>query len=172
METVKERAMIILLCVLIFFFCGCEGCLRFEDMRMGGFLAQAVIHRQNGEERVSLRVAPEENGHRRVTVEWEAPEEMRGLRVSTEGEQIRVSWHGLETDGAALRHAVGQWEEWMAAGQWQALGRTDYRGREAICVSMSESKGWELYMDGEGKIPLGLMIDGVEWEFLSYERMK
>ena len=151
---------------------GCEGALQIEDFRPYGFRAQAVIHRGEDEAQVLLSVSSPKNGTRSVAVEWLAPEDLCGLRICVEGEHCLAMWYGMEVECGPLRSAVGDWDDFLSEGEWGVPARTEYRGREAILVELPGEGERCLYMDREGKIPLGMRIDDVEWEFLSYERVE
>lgn len=172
MERVGKKCLCFLICIWSLCLWGCQGSLRVEDFRPYGFRAHAVIHREDRQERVLLSVSPNGEGGRDVSVEWLSPQEMSGLRVVVEEDRCLVAWQGLECDGGLMRDAVGDWDGWLSDGEWVAVCPTDYRGREAILVALPGEEDRSLYMDREGKIPLGMKMEHVEWEFLSYERME
>ena len=170
METVRRKIACLLIGIMAFCLVGCDGRWRVEDFRPYGFRAQAIVHRQGGQERVELCVFAPCDGQRRISVEWLTPSELAGLRVWVEGDRCVASLHGMETDGSLFRETVGNWEEWLSSGAFRAVSPADYRGREALYVPLTGQDGG-VYMDREGRIPLGLVVGKEEWEFLSYERM-
>lgn len=151
----------------------CGGCerLQVEDMRLRSFRAEAVIHRAVREERVRIEASPSSEGE--LSVEWLLPEEMAGLTLRKKGDQWTLSWHGREMDGTAFRSAVAELTSLLSSGEWSPVQRSAYRGREAILVSvLRDGKEGYLYMDRQGREPLGLIMNGVEWELLWFELKK
>ena len=170
MEKVRRGLLCVFLCVGILCLWGCEGVLQIEDFRRSDFRAQVVIHRGEAEEQALLTVFAPKAGQRSLSLEWVAPTDLSGLRLIWENGECFADWYGVKTEGTLLLSATGDWDEWLAEGEWKVITRTLYRGREAILVVLPCDG--ILYMDQEGRIPLGIMAGDTEWEFLSFERVE
>ncbi|MBQ9085972.1 MAG: hypothetical protein IJY47_02165 [Clostridia bacterium] len=171
METVKRKRWWWLVLLLALCLSGCRGSLRAEDIRPFGFFAEVVIHREDQAERVRITVGADNGELRDLLVEWISPESLAGLTLRRQAGKWQAEWEGMVTEGEYLAAGVSFLDVFLGEGEWKPVARTTYRGRDAIYVCLrGEEQEIQIYMDGKGSVPLGIILGETELEFLSFEK--